>query len=109
MEAKPPLQKDDKLYDIADIVLRKYVLDKIPIKKHGKHTYFPITTQMLNALGLKGAENLGSHYYYTKSAVKNWIKSKSHNKNLMKDWTHTGVSVQTSTEGNKFYLQIFSK
>ncbi len=103
------LQKDDILKSIADTIAQMYADNGIAVKYLGGHIYFPETTQMLSAMGLHGAENLASHYGFAQSTINGWIASEGHRDNILKDWTHTGVSVKTDTKGFKYYLQLFSK
>ena len=104
-----PLEKSDILYDIAKVIIKKYAQDDISLKTINKHSYFPITIKMLIDLGLKGGENLGSHFHSVEGVVKAWGNSKPHLENIKGNWTHTGVAVEEGKSGAKYYIQIFAR
>lgn len=41
------------------------------------------------------------------SIVENWIDSRSHRKNLLGDYTHTGVAVAHAADGSVYATQLF--
>ena len=44
----------------------------------------------------------------TRRLIDLWIGSKSHHKNMLDDWTHTGVGVVVDSDGMVFATQLFT-
>ncbi len=40
-------------------------------------------------------------------ALKSWIESSGHNRNMLGDWLYTGIGVARSSDGEYFITQIF--
>ncbi|CAG2100636.1 unnamed protein product [Medioppia subpectinata] len=63
-----------------------------------------------NFFGINIGENIakqqGSDY---EEVAKMWIKSEEHKKNILGDFTFTGVSTCKDSQSNRYWIQIFSK
>lgn len=58
------------------------------------------------------AENVASNYGYddpATMAVKGWIKSPGHHKNMVGDFDLTGIAIVQSDRGEYYYTQVFIK
>ncbi|MDX6192098.1 CAP domain-containing protein [Flavobacterium sp. Fl-318] len=58
----------------------------------------------------KVGENVARNYKTSEAALKAWLDSPGHKKNIEGDFTHFGISVSTdSATGYKYYTNIFAK
>lgn len=76
------------------------------------HDNFPERAQILmNEAGAKMVgENIGYGYSTAKGVVNAWIESDSHRKILENpDYTHFGISMETSTDNINYFTNIFIK
>ncbi|MBT8186948.1 MAG: CAP domain-containing protein [Croceitalea sp.] len=55
------------------------------------------------------AENVAKNYPKIEMALEGWIESPAHQKTLVGDFTHTGISITEDAQGNAYYTQIFYK
>lgn len=65
-----------------------------------------------NIIKLLGAKNVGENVAYnyktSEAALKAWLESPDHKKNIEGNYTHFGISVETdSRTGKKYYTNIF--
>ena len=50
-----------------------------------------------------------AHPYFTQSAVRGWLKSRSHRTNMLdRTWTATGVGIATARDGSIYITQVFT-
>lgn len=52
-------------------------------------------------------ENVAFGYNTSQAAVEAWSKSKAHEKNMIGDYTHFGISVLAGEEGKQYFTNIF--
>ena len=52
------------------------------------------------------AENVAKHPS-AQSAVKGWMGSYGHRKNILGNYTHAGMGAEVDTNGNWYFTQIF--
>lgn len=66
---------------------------------------------IVKVLGAKKVgENVAYNYKTSEAAVKAWLNSPDHKKNIEGDYTHLGISVTTDpATGKKYYTNIFAK
>jgi uncharacterized protein YkwD len=70
-------------------------------------------SQRVKAIGIpykKAAENVAFNQGYTDPAtvaVKGWIKSDGHRKNMEGDFDLTGIGIAQNARGEYFFTQIF--
>jgi uncharacterized protein YkwD len=49
------------------------------------------------------------HPYFTTTAVRGWMKSRTHRTNILdRDWTTTGIGIATARDGSIFVTQVFT-
>lgn len=53
------------------------------------------------------SENVGFGYSSAEAVVKAWISSEGHQKNMLGDHTHFGISVKAGTDGRLYFTNIF--
>ena len=53
------------------------------------------------------AENVARGYPTAEQVVQGWIDSDGHRKNIEGNYTHMGIGIAESRDGEKFYTQIF--
>ena len=75
------------------------------------HNYFQDRYEnLVQVIGAKNvAENLAYNYNTPESVVNAWLNSPSHKVNIEGDFTHFGISIRTSSDGKKYYTNIFVK
>ncbi len=73
------------------------------------HDNFPVRyANLVNGIGAKAvSENIAFGYRTAGAAVKAWINSDGHRKNLEGNYTHFGISVSQDEEGRNYYTNIF--
>lgn len=66
---------------------------------------------IMKALAAKNVgENVARNYKSSEAALKAWLESPGHKKNIEGNFTHFGISVSTdSATGYKYYTNIFAK
>ena len=55
------------------------------------------------------SENLAYNYTMPESVVNAWLNSPAYKVNIEGDFTHFGISIRTSSDGKKYYTNIFVK
>jgi uncharacterized protein YkwD len=66
------------------------------------------SSRIRQQLGGNGvAENVAASYRSAKAVVTGWLNSSGHKANIEGSYTHTGIGVATSSNGQKYYTQIF--
>jgi uncharacterized protein YkwD len=75
------------------------------------HNGFSSRSQnIMKGLGAKSvAENVAYNYKTAQDALKGWLKSPGHKKNIEGNFTHFGISVITDSSGKKYYTNIFAR
>lgn len=65
---------------------------------------------IIKVLGAKNVgENIAYNYSLPQAALRAWLNSPLHKKNIEGDFTHFGIAVRTNSEGKKYYTNIFVK
>ncbi|WP_165829037.1 CAP domain-containing protein [Flavobacterium sp. HTF] len=65
---------------------------------------------IMKGLGAKNVgENVAYNYKTSQAALKAWLESPGHKKNIEGNYTHFGISVTTDASGKKYYTNIFAK
>ncbi|MGK2864868.1 MAG: CAP domain-containing protein [Chitinophagaceae bacterium] len=54
-------------------------------------------------------ENIAFGYSVPRSAYNAFINSDDHRKNILGNWTYTGVRIETDEHGHNFYTQVFGR
>ena len=75
------------------------------------HNYFQDRYEnLVQVIGAKNvSENLAYNYTTPQSVVNAWLNSPAHKVNIEGDFTHFGISIRTSSDGKKYYTNIFVK
>jgi uncharacterized protein YkwD len=75
------------------------------------HNGFDSRSQNIRkGLGAKSiAENVAHNYKTSQAALKAWLESPGHKKNIEGNFTHFGIAVSTDASGKKYYTNIFAK
>lgn len=97
----PPLKLDEQAKDHAT-QHTNYMLDEERIS----HDNFDIRANIINKAA---AENVARAHGKVSWVVQNWMNSEGHKKNILGNYTHTGISVQKNVDGIDYYTQIFIK
>jgi uncharacterized protein YkwD len=75
------------------------------------HNYFQDRYEnIVQVIGAKNvAENLAYNYTTPEGVVNAWLNSPAHKVNIVGDFTHFGIAIRTSSDGKKYYTNIFVK
>lgn len=73
------------------------------------HHDFPSRySALVNSVEAKSvSENVAFGYRTAEAVVNAWVKSEGHQKNMLGDHTHFGISVKEDGEGKLYYTNIF--
>lgn len=103
----PALQADDKLKELALQHAAAMAAGKTPFGHDGFESR---ANEAIDSTGGKSvAENVANGNVAVQKIVSNWIQSDGHRKNIEGDFSHTGIGVEKSVNGNIFYTQLFVK
>ncbi|RZJ40893.1 MAG: CAP domain-containing protein, partial [Chryseobacterium sp.] len=62
---------------------------------------------IMKELGAKNVgENVAYNYQTPQAALKAWLESPGHKKNIEGNYTHFGISISTNSAGKKYYTNI---
>ena len=75
------------------------------------HNYFQDRYEnLVQVIGAKNvAENLAYNYTTPEGVFNAWLNSPAHKVNIVGDFTHFGIAIRMSSDGKKYYTNIFVK
>ena len=106
-EGLDPLEYSPFIADIARTHSQNMANDSSPFGHQG---FSERSDKIRSELGGgRTAENVAYGYSSAKRAVEGWIASDGHRKNMVGDFTHTGIGVAYDSNDQPYYTQIFLK
>lgn len=111
---QPKLSYHNGLAAIARQHSYELTADHKPLKLSISHSGFPKRVMEARALGMtKVSENVGASQLYNgddvTTLVNGWVNSPGHYKNLMGNYSTSGVGVFTTPDGAVYATQIFAR
>lgn len=68
------------------------------------------SANIMKHLGAKNiGENVAYNYKTPQDALKAWLESPGHKKNIEGNFTHFGIAVSADSSGKKYYTNIFAR
>jgi uncharacterized protein YkwD len=84
-----------------------YMINSKVASHNNFNTRYQSIVETLGAIKL--GENIAYNYYSSKNMLDAWLKSTLHKECLEGDYTHFGISIRLSPEGNIYCTNIFAK
>ena len=100
------LEKDEVLCEVAEI-RAKEIVDTWSHTRPDGTKFYNILVAMNYEMAAAG-ENIGRYQDSEEEVMSMWKESKSHNKNMLGDYTKIGVAVYQE-DGEYYFVQIFAR
>ncbi len=104
----PPMAYNDAIAEVAQDHSSDMARGIVAFGHGGFKDRFDILKSKL-AFIAAGAENVAYGAQDAEQAVKLWLRSAGHKKNIQGNFTHTGIGVVRNNDGTLYFTQLFVK
>ncbi|OSZ78774.1 hypothetical protein CAP35_11150 [Chitinophagaceae bacterium IBVUCB1] len=104
----PALAYNDVLATVAQGHSSDMASGKVAFGHGGFKGRFDAIKQQVSGIR-SGAENVAYGAEDAEQVVALWLRSAGHKKNIVGDFTHTGISVVSNDDGTLYFTQLFAK
>lgn len=103
----PPLKQNDAIANASEKHSRDMAKGRVPMGHDG---FDERMGKLLKELAGNGAaENVAMGANSAEEVVAMWMKSSGHRKNILGNYTHTGVGIVKGSDDRLYFTQIFIK
>lgn len=103
-----PLKLNDEINAIARQHSKNMADNKVPLGHNGSSYRYNKISKLVDYRG--AAENVAynqNHQNPAKSAVRGWIKSSGHHRNIVDKYQITGIGIAKNSKGEYYFTQLF--